>query len=72
MVPAIERDRADEKAKRAAWTGVHACDLPPYSPNFNPIEMMWFKLQAILRKIKVRTVDTLRLTLFHALFMLFL
>lgn len=33
--------------------------LPPYSPDFNPIEMMWSKLKAILRKVKARTVDSL-------------
>jgi len=31
--------------------------LPPYSPDFNPIEMMWSKLNAILRKVRTRTVD---------------
>lgn len=33
--------------------------LPPYSPDFNPIEMMWSKLIAVLRKFKARTVDSL-------------
>lgn len=28
--------------------------LPPYSPDFNPIEMMWSKIKSILRKLKVR------------------
>lgn len=30
--------------------------LPPYSPDLNPIEMMWSKIKAILRKMKIRTV----------------
>jgi len=25
--------------------------LPPYSPDFNPIELMWSKMKAILRKL---------------------
>ena len=29
--------------------------LPPYSPDLNPIEKMWSKVKAILRKIKART-----------------
>ena len=33
--------------------------LPPYSPDFNPIEMMWSKIKAILRKIKIRDVSML-------------
>jgi transposase len=37
----------------------HVLYLPPYSPDFNPIEMMWSKIKAILRKVKARTVDTL-------------
>ena len=28
--------------------------LPPYSPDLNPIELMWSKLKACLRKFKVR------------------
>ena len=28
--------------------------LPPYSPDFNPIEKMWSKIKAILRKMKIR------------------
>jgi transposase len=39
--------------------GAQVLYLPPYSPDFNPIEMMWSKLKAILRKIKARTVDAL-------------
>jgi transposase len=33
--------------------------LPPYSPDFNPIEKAFAKLKARLRKIAARTVDTL-------------
>lgn len=29
--------------------------LPPYSPDFNPIENMWSKLKAMLRKLAPRT-----------------
>ena len=40
-------------------TGAQLLYLPPYSPDFNPIEMMWSKLKAVLRKVKARTVDSL-------------
>jgi len=33
--------------------------LPPYSPDFNPIENAFAKLKALLRKAAERTVDTL-------------
>jgi transposase len=33
--------------------------LPPYSPDFNPIEKMWSKIKAYLRKVKARTKETL-------------
>lgn len=33
--------------------------LPPYSPEFNPIEQAFAKLKAVLRKIAARTVDAL-------------
>ena len=33
--------------------------LPPYSPDFNPIEKMWSKIKAYLRQVKARTKETL-------------
>ncbi len=33
--------------------------LPPYSPDFNPIELAFAKLKALLRKAAARTVDEL-------------
>ncbi len=33
--------------------------LPPYSPDFNPIENAFTKLTAILRKAAARTIDDL-------------
>ena len=33
--------------------------LPPYSPDFNPIEMAFAKLKALLRKAAKRTIDDL-------------
>ena len=33
--------------------------LPPYSPDFNPIEKMWSKIKSILRKLKARNVKNL-------------
>lgn len=33
--------------------------LPPYSPDFNPIEQFFAKLKALLRKAAARTLDAL-------------
>jgi transposase len=33
--------------------------LPPYSPDLNPIEQMWSKIKAFLRKVKARSVELL-------------
>lgn len=40
-------------------TGAQVYFLPPYSPDLNPIEKMWSKVKAYLRKVKARTKDTL-------------
>lgn len=37
----------------------HAVYLPPYSPDLNPIEEMWSKIKAYLRKVKARSQDSL-------------
>lgn len=39
--------------------GAELCYLPPYSPDFNPIENAFAKLKAILRKAAARTLDDL-------------
>jgi transposase len=40
-------------------TGAKLLYLPPYSPNFNPIEQFFSKLKALLRKAAARTLDAL-------------
>jgi transposase len=37
--------------------------LPPYSPDYNPIEQVFAKLKTLLRKAAKRTVDTLWATI---------
>ena len=39
--------------------GARLMFLPPYSPDFNPIEMAFGKLKALLRKAAERTVEGL-------------
>jgi len=33
--------------------------LPPYSPDFNPIELCWSKVKAVLRTARARTAEAL-------------
>ena len=39
--------------------GASLLHLPPYSPDLNPIEQLFAKLKALLRKVTARTKDTL-------------
>ena len=49
---------ADARAAIEA-AGAEIWDLPPYSPDLNPIEKMWSKVKAFLRKVKARTPEAL-------------
>lgn len=40
--------------ERLALKGVHVKNLPRYSPDFNPIEMMWSQIKGKLRKAEAR------------------
>ena len=39
--------------------GAHVLRLPPYSPDFNPIEMAISKMKSLLRKLGRRSLDSL-------------
>jgi transposase len=41
--------------------------LPAYSPDLNPIEMMWSKVKALLRAAEARSHTTLLQAIAHAL-----
>ena len=46
-------------AKIIAGAGAQLVYLPPYSPDLNPIEMIWSKVKSVLRKLAARTLDAL-------------
>ena len=46
-----------EIAAAIATAGAHVRFLPPYSPDFNPIEQAFAKLKAFLRAARPRTFD---------------
>ena len=47
--------------------GAKVLYLPPYSPDLNPIEMLWSKMKAYLRKVKARTKTLLEVAIAEAL-----
>ena len=56
-LPSHKRDAVRERIKAA---GATLRFLPPYSPDFNPIEKAFSRLEAMLRKIDKRTIAGLR------------
>lgn len=54
---AIHKSKAVKEMVEAR--GARLLFLPPYTPEWNPIEMMWSKMKAILRKLGARTVPAL-------------
>lgn len=53
--------------QRIEATGATLLYLPPYSPDFNPIEKAWSKIKQQLRSAKSRTVEVLEETIAAAL-----
>jgi len=47
--------------------GARVLFLPPYSPDFNPIEQAWSKLKQQLRGVKARVVEHLEAAIAHAI-----
>ena len=48
----------DPRARRAIRAaGAHLLFLPPYSPDLNPIEMIFAKLKTLFRKADTRTIE---------------
>jgi len=48
-------------------TGAQLRYLPPYSPDFNPIEQCWGKVKQKLRSLKPRTVEALQQAISEAI-----
>ena len=55
-LPSHKTPRVRERIEAAGATLLY---LPPYSPDFNPIEMIWSKVKRLLRSAAARTVDAL-------------
>src|SRR5207244_10942996 len=55
-LPAHKSPKIDELIESV---GARVLRLPPYSPDFNPIEMAISKMKSVLRKLARRTVEAL-------------
>lgn len=55
----LSAHKSPKVARLLYEAGVELRYLPPYSPDFNPIEPMWSKVKAVLRRLKPRTEDSL-------------
>jgi len=53
--------------RQVEQAGATVCFLPPYSPDFNPIEKMWSKVKAWLRTTKARSQESLWAAIAEAL-----
>jgi len=53
--------------ERIEAVGAELLYLPPYSPDFNPIEQCWAKVKQSLRSAKARTVEVLEAAVAQAL-----
>ena len=62
---AAHKNAEAERLIRSA--GANILFLPPYSPDMNPIEMMWSKVKAGLRRAKARPKEALEEALASAL-----
>jgi len=55
----LSSHKGNEIRRAIESTGANLVFLPPYSPDYNPIEMMWSKIKTLLRKTKARTTAAL-------------
>ena len=61
----VHRNAAARAAIQAA--GAEIWHLPPYSPDLNPIQKMWSKVKAYLRKAQARDPESLYQAIGHAM-----
>jgi transposase len=59
IVDNLGSHKGEEVRKTIEAVGAKLVYLPPYSPDLNPIEQLFAKLKALLRKIAARTVSSL-------------
>ena len=63
----LSSHKAPDIRERVERVGAHLWYLPPYSPDFNPIEQMWSKVKTALCKAAAQTEHALYLAIAEAL-----
>ncbi len=56
-----------ERVREATPAGAELLYLPPYSPDFNPIEQAWSKTKQLICSAKARTLEVLEAAVAQAL-----
>ena len=56
ILPAVLTGWIPKVRRAIRQAGAHLLFLPPYSPDLNPIEMMFAKLKTLLRKADQRSI----------------
>jgi transposase len=60
VIDNLSSHKSDEVREAIEAVGATVRFLPPYSPDFNPIEKAFAKLKALLRRAAARTLEALR------------
>ncbi len=63
----LSSHKASDIREHIEGAGAYLWYLPPYSPDFNPIEQMWSKVKNALRTAGARTEDALYTAIAQAL-----
>jgi transposase/uncharacterized protein YnzC (UPF0291/DUF896 family) len=67
MLDNLSAHKAERITRLVEARGARLEFLPPYSSDFNPIELCWSKVKTALRTAKARTLDALLTALMEAL-----
>ena len=59
MIDNLISDKVVDVKVTIERAGSQVVYLPPYSPDLNPIEMVFSKLKSLVRKLKTRTMEAL-------------
>jgi transposase len=60
IIDNLTSHKSDEVGEAIEAVGATVCFLPPYSPDFNPIEQAFAKLKQLLRRAAARTLEAVR------------
>ncbi len=59
LIDNLNVHKSEPARRQIEACGARLIFLPPYSPDWNPIEKCWAKIKAVLRRLKARTFEAL-------------